>query len=92
VAVLAWRDDLGRIEPGVKADLVLIKNDASSVSFPLLKPYGQVVLFQAQRGDVHTVIVDGKGVRPPPVLRPRWRRGTERTSQPGWRGRRIGRS
>ena len=56
------RDDLGRLEPGVKADLVLIKNDASPVSFPLLHPYGQVV-FQAQRGDVHTVIVDGMVVK-----------------------------
>ena len=56
------RDDLGRLEPGVKADLVLIKNDASPVSFPLLHPYGHVV-FQAQRGDVHTVIVDGKVVK-----------------------------
>ena len=56
------RDDLGRLEPGVKADLVLIKNDASPVSFPLLNPYGQVV-FQAQRGDVHTVIVNGKVVK-----------------------------
>jgi hypothetical protein len=56
------RDDLGRLEPGVKADLVLIKNDASPVSFPLLNPYGQVV-FQAQRRDVHTVIVDGKVVK-----------------------------
>ena len=56
------RDDLGRLEPGVKADLVLIKNDASPVSFPLLNPYGHLV-FQAQRGDVHTVIVDGKVVK-----------------------------
>ena len=56
------RDDLGRLEPGAKADLVLIKNDASPVSFPLLNPYGQVA-FQAQRGDVHTVIVNGKVVK-----------------------------
>jgi cytosine/adenosine deaminase-related metal-dependent hydrolase len=56
------RDDLGRLEPGAKADVILIKNDASPVSFPLLNPYGQVA-FQAQRGDVHTVIVDGKVVK-----------------------------
>jgi cytosine/adenosine deaminase-related metal-dependent hydrolase len=56
------RDDLGRLEPGGKADVVLIKNDASPVSFPLLNPYGQVA-FQAQRSDVHTVIVDGKVVK-----------------------------
>ncbi len=47
------RDDLGSLEPGKTADVVLIKNDASPVSFPLLNPYGHVA-FQAQRGDVHT--------------------------------------
>jgi len=41
---------------------VLIKNDASPVSFPLLNPYGHVA-FQAQRGDVHTVIVNGRVVK-----------------------------
>src|SRR5271165_5521206 len=56
------RDDLGRLEPGAKADVVLIKNDSSPVSFPLLNPYGHVV-FQAQRGDVHTVLVDGRIVK-----------------------------
>jgi 5-methylthioadenosine/S-adenosylhomocysteine deaminase len=40
----------------------LIKNDASPVSFPLLNPYGHVA-FQAQRGDVHTVLVDGRVVK-----------------------------
>jgi hypothetical protein len=32
------------------------------VSFPLLNPYGHVA-FQAQRGDVHTVVVDGRVVK-----------------------------
>ena len=49
-------------QPGKKADVVLIKNDASPVSFPLLNPYGHVA-FQAQRGDVHTVLVDGRVVK-----------------------------
>jgi 5-methylthioadenosine/S-adenosylhomocysteine deaminase len=53
---------VGSIEPGKKADLVLIKNDASPAMFPLLHPYGHVV-FQAQRGDVHTVIVNGRAVK-----------------------------
>jgi len=53
---------LGSLEPGKKADVVLIKNDASPVSFPLLNPYGHVA-FQAQRGDVHTVIVNGRVVK-----------------------------
>jgi 5-methylthioadenosine/S-adenosylhomocysteine deaminase len=56
------RDDLGSLEPGKKADVVLIKNDDSPVSFPLLNPYGHVV-FQAQRGDVHTVLVNGRVVK-----------------------------
>src|SRR5215217_6472702 len=56
------RDDLGSLEPGKKADVVLIKNDSSPVSFPLVNPYGQVA-FQAQRGDVHTVLVDGRVVK-----------------------------
>jgi 5-methylthioadenosine/S-adenosylhomocysteine deaminase len=32
------------------------------VSFPIVNPYGHVA-FQAQRGDVHTVIVDGRVVK-----------------------------
>jgi 5-methylthioadenosine/S-adenosylhomocysteine deaminase len=52
----------GSITPGKRADLVLIKNDQSPVMFPLLNPYGHVV-FQAGRGDVHTVMVDGNVVK-----------------------------
>jgi cytosine/adenosine deaminase-related metal-dependent hydrolase len=55
-------DQLGSLEPGKKADVVLIKNDDSPVMFPILHPYGHVA-FQAQRSDVHTVIVDGKIVK-----------------------------
>ncbi len=50
---------VGSITPGKRADLVLIKNDASPAMFPLINPYGHVV-FQAGRGDVHTVMVDGR--------------------------------
>ena len=53
---------VGSIEKGKKADVVLIKNDASPAMFPILNPYGHVV-FQAQRGDVHTVVVDGRVVK-----------------------------
>jgi 5-methylthioadenosine/S-adenosylhomocysteine deaminase len=49
----------GSLEAGKKADIVLIKNDASPVMFPVLNPYGHVA-FQAQRGDVHTVLVNGR--------------------------------
>jgi 5-methylthioadenosine/S-adenosylhomocysteine deaminase len=53
---------IGSVTPGKKADLVLIKNDRSPVMFPLLHPYGHVV-YQAGRGDVHTVVVDGRVVK-----------------------------
>ena len=53
---------IGSLEPGKKADVVLIKNDNSPVMFPILNPYGHVV-FQAQRGDVHTVVVNGRVVK-----------------------------
>ncbi|CNF81419.1 cytosine deaminase-like metal-dependent hydrolase [Mycobacterium tuberculosis] len=56
------RDDLGSLAPGKKADVVLIKNEDSPVSFPVLNPYGHVA-FQAQRGDVHTVVVNGRVVK-----------------------------
>jgi 5-methylthioadenosine/S-adenosylhomocysteine deaminase len=55
-------DVVGSLEEGKKADVVLIKNDDSPVMFPLLHPYGHVA-FQAQRGDVHTVLVNGRVVK-----------------------------
>jgi len=54
--------ELGSLEPGKKADVVLLRNDRSPVSFPVLNPYGHVA-FQAQRGDVHTVLVNGRVVK-----------------------------
>ena len=54
--------DLGSVEVGKLADLVLLRNDHSPVSFPVLHPYGHVV-YQAQRGDVHTVLVNGRVVK-----------------------------
>ena len=61
-AAALGRTDLGNLAAGQKADVVLIKNDDSPVSFPVLNPYGHVA-FQAQRGDVHTVLVDGRVVK-----------------------------
>jgi len=49
---------IGSIEVGKRADIVLIKNDDSPVMFPIVNPYGHVAM-QAQRADVHTVLVDG---------------------------------
>ena len=54
---------IGSLEEGKKADVVLVKNEHSPVMFPILHPYGHVA-FQAQRGDVHTVLVDGRVVKP----------------------------
>jgi 5-methylthioadenosine/S-adenosylhomocysteine deaminase len=53
---------VGSLEEGKNADVVLIKNEDSAVMFPLIHPYGQVA-FQAQRGDVHTVVVNGRVVK-----------------------------
>jgi 5-methylthioadenosine/S-adenosylhomocysteine deaminase len=53
---------IGSLEPGKKADVVLVKNDDSPVMFPVLHPYGHVA-FQAQRADVHTVLVNGRVVK-----------------------------
>jgi cytosine/adenosine deaminase-related metal-dependent hydrolase len=59
---LGLDDTIGSLEPGKKADVVLIKNDRSPVMFPILSPYGHVA-FQAQRGDVHSVMVNGRLVK-----------------------------
>jgi adenine deaminase len=53
---------IGSITVGKKADLVLIKNDDSPAMYPLLHPYGSLV-FQAGRGDVHTVVINGTVVK-----------------------------
>jgi cytosine/adenosine deaminase-related metal-dependent hydrolase len=53
---------IGSVTPGKKADLVLIKNDEAPALYPLLHPYGSVV-YQAGRGDVHTVLVNGRVVK-----------------------------
>ena len=61
-AALGLGDVVGSLEPGKKADVVLLKNDHSPAMFPILNPYGHVA-FQAQRGDVHTVVVNGRVVK-----------------------------
>lgn len=55
---LGLDDKIGSIEVGKRADVVLLKNDESPVMFPIVNPYGHVAM-QAQRADVHTVVVDG---------------------------------
>jgi 5-methylthioadenosine/S-adenosylhomocysteine deaminase len=59
---LGMDDKIGSIEVGKKADVILIKNDDSPAMFPILNPYGHVVM-QAARGDVHTVVINGRIVK-----------------------------
>ncbi|GGF37419.1 amidohydrolase family protein [Subtercola lobariae] len=61
-AAIGRTDLVGSITVGKKADLVLVKNDASPTLFPILNPEGHLV-FQAGRGDVHTVLVNGRVVK-----------------------------
>lgn len=51
--------ELGSLEAGKLADVVLLKNDDSPTMFPILNPYGHIAM-QASRGDVHTVLVGGE--------------------------------
>lgn len=55
-------DQIGSLEAGKLGDVVLIKNDDSPTMTPILNPYGHVV-YQAGRGDVHTVLVGGEVVK-----------------------------
>jgi len=55
-------DQVGSLEKGKLADVVLIKNDDSPTMTPIINPYGHVV-YQAGRGDVHTVMVGGELVK-----------------------------
>jgi cytosine/adenosine deaminase-related metal-dependent hydrolase len=59
---LGLADRIGSVTPGKRADLVLIKNENSPAMYPILHPYGTVV-YQAGRGDVHTVLVNGRVVK-----------------------------
>ena len=59
---LGLDDRIGSVTAGKQADLVLIKNDDDPAMFPVLHPYGSVV-YQAARGDVDTVLVDGRIVK-----------------------------
>jgi cytosine/adenosine deaminase-related metal-dependent hydrolase len=59
---LGMDDLVGTLEVGKKADVVLLKNDANPAMFPILNPTGHIV-YQANRGDVHTVVIDGRVVK-----------------------------
>ena len=54
------RDDLGRLAPGCKADMVIIDLDKPH-ALPLRDPF-KFVVYSASRADVDTVIIDGRTV------------------------------
>lgn len=54
------RDDLGRIAPGAKADLICWRGDTFSMA-PVRDPLRNIV-YSADHGDIDTVIVDGRAV------------------------------
>lgn len=55
---LAWEDEIGSIEVGKKADLILIDTDKSHL-YPRHNPISALA-YSTQASDVDTVIVDGK--------------------------------
>jgi 5-methylthioadenosine/S-adenosylhomocysteine deaminase len=59
---LGASDRIGSLEVGKLGDVVLLKNEDSPTWAPLINPWGQIV-YQAQRGDVHTVLVGGDVVK-----------------------------
>ncbi len=61
-AALGMESSVGSLEVGKRADIVLLKNEHSPAMFPIINPYGHVVM-QAQRNEVHTVLVDGNVVK-----------------------------
>ncbi|MCK4438591.1 amidohydrolase family protein, partial [Candidatus Bathyarchaeota archaeon] len=52
------RDDLGRIAPGCKADIVIVKLDSINMS-PVRDPIRNLVM-NGNNSDVNTVMIDGK--------------------------------
>ena len=54
------RDDLGRIAPGCKADIVIVKMNSINMS-PVRDPIRNLVM-SGNNGDVSTVIIDGRVV------------------------------
>lgn len=59
---LGMDDKIGSLEVGKRADIVLVKNDQSPVMFPIVNPYGHIVM-QTQRSEVHTVVINGNIVK-----------------------------
>jgi cytosine/adenosine deaminase-related metal-dependent hydrolase len=54
------RDDIGRLAPGAKADIAIVRQDTATFA-PTLDPIRSLVYYASVR-DVTTVIVDGRTV------------------------------
>jgi 5-methylthioadenosine/S-adenosylhomocysteine deaminase len=54
------RDDIGRLAPGAKADIILVDLSALHIG-PVDDPI-KTLVYAADGGDVHTVIIDGRTV------------------------------
>ena len=54
------RDDLGRLAPGCKADIVIVDLDKPH-ALPLRDPF-KFIVYSASRADIDTVIIDGRTV------------------------------
>ena len=59
-AMALGRDDLGRIAPGAKADLLIFDGETLNMA-PLRDPVKNLVYY-AEMEDLHTVIIDGRTV------------------------------
>jgi cytosine/adenosine deaminase-related metal-dependent hydrolase len=60
---LGMPDDIGKLEPGYKADVVMVNPDR--LAWPYLDPrihFVDALLYRAKGTDVHTVLIDGEVV------------------------------
>lgn len=57
---LGMQDQIGSLEPGKKADLVLVETDSVNM-FPIYDPYAALV-YSAHAGNVRDVFVDGRQI------------------------------
>jgi len=80
------REDLGRIAPGARADLVLVRLDSLGMA-PVRDPLRNLV-YSATREDVETVLVDGRvvleGGRVPGVDEARLARDVQAAAERLW--------
>jgi 5-methylthioadenosine/S-adenosylhomocysteine deaminase len=57
-AVLGLKDEVGRLVPGLKADLVVVDLDQPHLT-PIYDPYSHLV-YAANGADIQTVVVEGR--------------------------------